>query len=161
MSGCARQVGRPSGWRCKACDEIESDAESARRYVKGRRGTVIETTSASRRSSTHRQKTRSQPAGGRASHRRWPKHFSRYERGAARLPAGEPVPAARSASVSCWGEIMPERGQSGGREPSLLLWAIGWVRPRYETARIASAKTGTRSLIAIDFAENGLSARFR
>ena len=109
--GLRKTVDGLSGWRCKGCDEIEFDAESARRYAAAGDVLVIE---ARKRQQKELKRIRqkldlSQQAAARLTgggHNA----FSRYERGAAQpLPAVVNLFRLLDRHPELLGEIMPEK----------------------------------------------------
>jgi HTH-type transcriptional regulator/antitoxin MqsA len=109
--GVRKTVDGLSGWRCKACDEIEFDAESARRYAAAGDALVLESRKRQQKELKRiRQKLDlSQQAaalltgGGHNA-------FSRYERGAAQpLPAVVNLFRLLDRHPELLGEIMPEK----------------------------------------------------
>jgi HTH-type transcriptional regulator/antitoxin MqsA len=109
--GLRKTVEGLSGWRCKACDEMEFDAESARRYAAAGDALVIE---ARKRQQKELKRIRqkldlSQQAAARLTgggHNA----FSRYERGEAQpLPAVVNLFRLLDRHPELLGEIMTEK----------------------------------------------------
>jgi len=109
--GLRKTVDGLSGWRCKSCDEVEFDAESAQRYAVAGDALVLE-------ARKHQQKELkrirekldlSQQAAARITgggHNA----FSRYERGEAQpLPAVVNLFRLLDRHPELLGEIMPEK----------------------------------------------------
>jgi len=109
--GLRKVVEGLSGWRCKSCDEIEFDAESARRYAAAGDALVVE---ARKRQQKELKRIRqkldlSQQAAARITgggHNA----FSRYERGEAQpLPAVVNLFRLLDRHPELLGEIMPAK----------------------------------------------------